>query len=478
MKQETMPARENGTARRNKYFFGLGTIGRDMFYSMVSMFLLTYITEVLTVSDAMLLKIGFVLTVLRVFDALNDPIMGTLVDNTNTRWGKFKPLILGGAVTGAVFMVLLFTDLHLSDTWYIVLFAVFYLAWDVFYGANDIAYWSMMPALSLDQKERERIGAFAQGRLDDIPELTEEKLPYLKRADGTVVGILPVTGAMTEAMGSGTKAWFFFAVIVALLMLGFQCFTLFGVKEHRSMFKQEEKTTLKDTIRVIFKNDQLLFTTVAMALFMIGYSTTTSFGTYYFIYAYGDAGMYSVFAAVLGVSQLSALTVFPKFSARFTRKQLYFGATVLVVLGYLIFFFAPMNMIFIGAAGVLIFVGQAFIQLLMLMFLADTIEYGQWKTGKRNESVTFSIQPLINKIGGAIASGIVSVTLVISGINAAQSAADVTPEGLLTLKLSMLVLPLLCILAGYLVYRSKYRIDAQLHRKILEDLRARGDIRG
>lgn len=196
MKQETMPARESGTERHNKYFFGLGTIGRDMFYSMVSMFLLTYITEVLTVSDAMLLKIGFVLTVLRVFDALNDPIMGTLVDNTNTRWGKFKPLILGGAVTGAVFMVLLFTDLHLSDTWYIILFAVFYLAWDVFYGANDIAYWSMMPALSLDQKERERIGAFA-------------RICANVGMFAVVVGILPVTGAMTEAMGSGTKAWFF-----------------------------------------------------------------------------------------------------------------------------------------------------------------------------------------------------------------------------------------------------------------------------
>ena len=132
---------------------------------------------------------------------------------------------------------------------------------------------------------------------------------------------------------------------------------------------------------------------------------------------------------------------------------------------------------FIGAAGVLIFVGQAFIQLLMLMFLADTIEYGQWKTGKRNESVTFSIQPLINKIGGAIASGIVSVTLVISGINAANSAADVTPEGLLIMKLAMLVLPLLCILAGYLVYRSKYKIDAETYRKIVGELHERGDIR-
>ena len=113
----------------------------------------------------------------------------------------------------------------------------------------------------------------------------------------------------------------------------------------------------------------------------------------------------------------------------------------------------------------------------MLMFLADTIEYGQWKTGKRNESVTFSIQPLINKIGGAIASGIVSVTLVISGINAANSAADVTPEGLLVMKLAMLVLPLLCILAGYLVYRSKYKIDAETYRKIVGELRERGDIR-
>jgi melibiose permease/lactose/raffinose/galactose permease len=214
-----------------------------------------------------------------------------------------------------------------------------------------------------------------------------------------------------------------------------------------------------------------------MALFLIGYMTTTSFGTYYFKYAFGNEDMYSVFAAVLGVSQLSALAVFPLFSKRFSRKQLYFFATVLVLAGYALFFFAPMNMLPIGIAGVLIFIGEAFIQLLMLMFLADTIEYGQWKSGKRNEAVTLSIQPLINKIGGAIATGIVTVTLIVSGINRAETAADVTSEGLLLMKLAMFVLPLICIVAGYFVYRFKFKIDKAFYDKIVGELAERGDIK-
>jgi melibiose permease/lactose/raffinose/galactose permease len=135
-----------------------------------------------------------------------------------------------------------------------------------------------------------------------------------------------------------------------------------------------------------------------------------------------------------------------------------------------------MNMIFIGAAGIFLFVGQAFIQLLMLMFLTDTVEYGQWKLGRRNESITFSVQPFINKIGGAIANGIVGVTLIISGINAAATPNDVTDSGLLIMKLSMLILPLFFIVTGYIIYRKKFKIDKQLFDKIISDLTARGDI--
>jgi len=209
---------------------------------------------------------------------------------------------------------------------------------------------------------------------------------------------------------------------------------------------------------------------------MIGYMTTTSFGLHFFTWVYGDAGMYSIFAAVLGVSQLSALAIFTQFSKRFTRRNLYTGATILVIVGYILFFFAPMNMLFIGFAGILIFVGQAFIQMLMLMFLADTIEYGQWKLGKRNESITFSIQPLINKLGAAIATGMLGYTLIISGINSARNPADVTTEGIIKFKVSMLLLPLAAIALGYLINITKFKIDEKKYASIIAALEARGDI--
>lgn len=231
---------------------------------------------------------------------------------------------------------------------------------------------------------------------------------------------------------------------------------------------------MKELLHIIFKNDQLVVTAAAMALFMIGYSTTTSFGLYYFKYVYGDEGMYSVFAVILGVSQILALAIFPALGKRFPRKKLYTFATILVVLGYVIFFFAPTNtMLFIGIAGVLLFVGQAFIQLMMLMFLTDSVEYGEWKLKKRNDSVTFSLQPFINKMGGAVASGVVGAVVIISGMQEASGPADMTEGGLLILKLAMMAFPLICIVVGFLIYRAKYILDEGMFAKIVEELNER-----
>lgn len=450
-------------SRWNRYTFGLGTVGRDMLYSLVSMYLIFYLTDILRLPDSMLWWLTAILLIARIFDAVNDPIMGVIVDNTDSRFGKFKPWIAAGALFTGVFTVMMYTDFGLDGAPYLIMFTVIYLLWDVSFTANDIGYWSMLPSLSMDQKEREKIGAFARICAD-------------VGLFAVVVGIVPVTNALGSALGSMKKAYFVFTVIISLLMIGGQCITLFGVKEFKGVFKKEEQTTLGGMVRAIFKNDQLLFTVIAMALFMIGYSTTTSFGLYYFKYAYGDENMYPVFALVLGVSQIIALAVFPLFRKKFERKALYAGATALVVAGYMIFFFSPMDMRFIGAAGVLVFLGEAFIQILMLMFLSDTIEYGQWKLGRRNDSVTLSLQPFINKIGNAIASGIVGATVIISGISQAASASDVTEEGLVILKAAMFILPLICILAGYVVYRLKYKIDSKMYIQILADLQARGDI--
>lgn len=471
--------------KRNKLCFGLGTIGRDAVYTLISMYLITYLTEVVGLSDYQLAIIGTLMVIFRVFDALNDPIMGTIVDNTSTRWGKFKPWILFGAATSGILTIALFTDFGLNGNAYIIFFALAYLLWGMTYTTNDISYWSLMPAISKDQKVREGIGAVAR-----------------ICANVGMFAVVVLYTMVPDLFGMPPKtSYFWFTVIIVAIMWIFQLVTVLGVKEDRSELKNQQHTSLGGMVKALVKNDQLMVTAVAMALFMIGYCTTTSFGVYYFKYAYKDEGTYMIFAAVLGVAQLTALSIFPLFSKKFTRKQLYTGAMITVVVSYILFFFSFEKLGMIVIAGLALFFAQAFIQLLMLLFLADAVEYGEWKLGKRNESVSFAVQPFINKLGGAVGTGVVTATLIISGINpvsqkiaelesSMEGVADaaaiaetqnqitelingVTGSPIWIMKTAMMLLPLLCIVVGFIIYLKKFKIDEKMYAQIVTDLEKR-----
>jgi len=444
---------------RNRYFFGLGTVGRDMFYAFEANTILYFLSDVLSLPLWVFATVTMGLSILRIFDAINDPITGMVIDNIRSPWGKFKPAMLVGGVLSAVFFLLLFGNIG-TGVGFIVLFFAAYLLWDISYGINDIAYWTLLPALTTDQKQREKNGAFAR--------ICANVGMYI-----VMVGWQPITAAL----GDTPKVWFWVAVVIVVLYFAFMLFPLLGVKEPKLVAEEEEKTTLKQMWTALTQNDQLMWTTLAMALFMVGYCTTTGFAIYYMKYLFGNEGLYAVLAAVVGVAQLAALSVFPFFSKRFDRRRLYTGATILVAIGYVIFTFAEISLALIVFAAVLIFVGQAFIQLLMLMFLADTVEYGQWKLGKRSESVTFSIQPLINKIGGALSTGLVSLTLILSGIKTGETTADyIDAGGKLIVKAAMLVIPLIFIALGYVIYRKKYIIDEKYYSHIVQELKDRGDL--
>ncbi len=460
----------NKQQKLNKYCFGLGTVGRDALYSLVSMYLLVHLTDVVKFSDKGLGVIGVMLTLFGTFDAVIDPFVGAIVDNTKTRWGKFKPWILIGMIGTGILTVLMFHNFEMDETSHIILLAVTYLLFSIFFSLNDISYWSLMPAISKDQSVREGVGAFA--RICANVGMFAMVLIYLN-----VPSFFPNKNAR--------DAYFIFAIIISAIMWIFQSITLIGVKEDRSQLEATERTTLKDLFRALFKNDQLLVTAISMALFMIGYCTTTGFGTYYFKYAYKDEGMYMVFAAVLAVAQLTALSIFPLFRKKFTRKQLYTGSMIAVAISYVIFFLSFEWMPLIVIAGLGLFFAQAFIQLLMLLFLADAVEYGEWKLGKRNEAASFAVQPFINQFGGAVSKGIVSFTLIISGINAIANSLTgdpiideeiimATPDSSLwIMKLSMMILPLICILIGFFLYQKKFKIDEEMYAQICKDLEER-----
>ena len=458
--------------KRNKICFGLGTVGRDALYSLVSMYLLVHLTDVVGFSDGGLAAIGIMLTAFGIFDAVIDPFVGAIVDSTKTKWGKFKPWILIGMIGTGVLTVLMFHNFRIGETAHIILLGATYLLFSIFFSLNDIAYWSLMPAISKDQKVREGVGAFA--RICANVGMFAMVLIYLN-----------VPSMFSFLNMDDRDVYFIFAIICALIMWAFQSITLFGVKEDRGYLEKEEKTTLKDLWRALIGNDQLMVTAVSMALFMIGYCSTTAFGTYYFKYAVGDEGMYMVFAAVLAVAQLTALSVFPLFRKKFSRKQLYTGSMIAVTISYIIFFLSFEWLPLIVIAGLGLFFAQAFIQLLMLLFLADAVEYGEWKLGKRNEAASFAVQPFINQFGGAASKGVVSFTLIISGINMianeitanpaneAQIIANMPDSAIWIMKISMMILPLICILIGFFLYIKKFKIDEETYAQILSDLKAR-----
>lgn len=454
---QTPPTRQT---IRNRYGFGLGTIGRDAAYTMISMFLLFYLSDILEVSTPVFAAITIVLVVVRAIDAIVDPFVGVLVDNTRSRFGKFKPWIVAGILASSSLMVVLFTPWAVGDAAFIAVFTVVYIAWSAAFAANDIGYWSMLPALTQNQREREKIGSFAR----------------ICASIGTfsmVVGIVPISSAVGAATGDIRWSFFWVALTIAAVMVVLQFVMVLLVHEDRTIVTHSH-TRFRELISVIFRNDQLLTVAIAFLLFMTAFGVTTGLGIYYFGYVYGDEGMYAVFAAVLGVSQITALALYPLMAARLSRRTLFTIALAVVVAGYVLFFLTPPGgLVMIIIAGVGVFAAQAVIQIQLLMFIADTVEYGEHKFGRRNDSVTLSLQPFVYKLSSALANGVIGWVVIASGMKDAAGAADMTEPGVMLVKAAMFIVPGVLIAVSYLVYRRFYVLDEGRYAQIVEELRAR-----
>lgn len=445
---------------RNRFGFGIGTIGRDAAYTLISMFLLFYLSDILQVSEQVFATVSIVIVAGRILDAVIDPFVGVLVDNTRSRWGKFKPWIVAGILLSSGLTVMLFAPWDIGDVAYILVFTVVYIAWSAAFAANDISYWSMLPALTQSQREREKIGSFAR----------------ICASIGTfaiVVAIIPVSSAIGEATGDLTSSFFWVALVISVVMVVLQLVQVLLTKEDPAVVTQSH-TRFRELITVIFRNDQLLAVAIAFVLFMTAFSVTTGFGTYYFKYVYGDADMYSVFAAVLGVSQITALALYPVLAARFTRRTLFTVSLFVVVGGYVLFFLTPPGgLALVIVAGVAVFAAQAIIQIQLLMFVADTVEYGEHKLGRRNDSVTLSLQPVIYKLSSALGNAVIAWAVIASGVLNAESHLDMTEAGSTLVKIAMFVVPGAMIATSYLVYRRFYSLDEGRYARIVEELQER-----
>lgn len=451
--------------------YSLGAFGHDAFYALLSTYFIMFVTGHLFNSgnkafDAKM--IGFMTTLIffiRFLELFIDPFIGNMIDNTETRWGKFKPWVVGGGIISAVILCILFTDLggltKSNPSVYLLVFAILYIVMDVFYSFNDIGFWSMVPALSFDSHERDKIATWARVGSTVGAQLV-----------GFVIMPMVLFFSYSHNHGNGdSHGWFVFAAIVtaiaAITAIGVGLFTH---ENHDVLRKNKTQTGFKDVLKILTKNDQLMWISISYLCYTSGVTLLNSFQLYYFTYVLGNADAYKWLGGLNTIFGLIAVMLFPVITAKYSRRRLFFVSIAIILAGIILYLFAGKSLVLILIAAELITTPQALVFLVVLMTITDCVEYGQLKLGHRDESLTLSVRPLLDKFAGAVSNKVVAWTAVIAGMTGSATAATVSAAGVAKFKFLMFGVPALLIIVGAILYFSKVKMDEKMHARIVDQL--------
>lgn len=456
-----------------KAAYGLGAVGKDMVYMLSASYILYYYQDIMGVSAWVM---GIILLIARVFDAFNDPIMGVLVAKTKTRFGKFRPWLLVGTVTNAVILYLMFAaPPTLSGSGLVAYAAVFYILWGVTYTMMDIPYWSMIPAFTEGGKERENLSALARS------------CAGVGSALITIVTVMAVATIGRFFAGEGALdqeierlGFQYFALIIAALFIIFIVITCVAIKEKSTVDMQT--ASVKDMFKALVQNDQAMATVITIVLVNIAVYTTSNLVIYFFKYDVGGESWqasYTIFNTFGGgVQILSMMLFFPLLRKAFSTMKIFYICFVSAIVGYAVLLsvtFTNMlqNVWVLLIPGFFIFAAVGILNVLTTVFLANTVDYGELKNNRRDESVIFSMQTFVVKLASGIAAMVASVCLTVFHISKDEDAVvQVAENSVLGLRMTMTILPIVVLFIGVLVFKKKYVLSdeklAEISKKLEE----------
>ncbi len=458
----------HGWVSRTSYAFG--AFGHDLFNQVMNSYFIMFVTNHLfnssdtAYNNKMIGVMTTIIFVLRVAELFIDPFIGNTIDKTQTRWGKFKPWVVVGTIVSGLAMMLLFSDmwgLTSKPMYYLFIFTFVYIVMDIFFAFKDIGLWSMLPALSFDSLEREktatiaRIGSTLGGTIVTV----------------TIIPMILMFSATNEGGTGDSRGWFLYAVVAAIIALLGAVSIGFGTKEVNSRLREnKEETGFKKVLWILVHNDQLLWLALAYVLYGSGVYLTNSLMLYYFTYVLGDAAKFSILGMLnMGIGLL-AVSLFPALAKKFKRRNVFVICIVIIFVAIGLFSFADKNLWLVLLAGALFNLPQPLIFLVVLMTFTDIVEYGQLKLGHRDESLVLSIRPLVDKLSGAIVTGITGMTAVMAGMSGNAKVSAMTSSNVLTLKAIMLGTPIVTVIIGSIIFLSKVKITEEKHAEIVAEL--------
>ena len=462
--QINRPTKAETLRRRAAYAFG--NLGQSAFYNALSTYFVVYVTSVLfvNVEKALATKLIALITslivIIRIAEIFLDPLLGNLVDNTNTRFGRFRPWQFIGGLVSAVLLVMVYTGLfglvNVNQTWFIVLFVVVFIVLDVFYSMRDISYWGMIPAISSDSHERSvytALGTFTGS------------IGY----NGITIVVVPIVTTFsfmfTGSRAESQSGWTAFGIITALLGILTAWTVAFGTKENESVLRSraDQSGNPLQAFAAIVKNDQLLWVALSYLLYAVA-NVATNGVMFYLPDAFAITGVIPVIAGLV------MAPLYPALNRRIPRRYLFCGGMVLMAIGYVLFILDSASLPVVIVALILFYLPGTFIQMTAILSLTDSIEYGQLKTGKRNEAVTLSVRPMLDKIAGALSNGIVGFVAVAAGMVGSATAADMTAANVRTFETFAFYIPLAFIVLSLLVFMFTVKIDEKMHERIVIEL--------
>lgn len=452
---------------KEKVSYGLGAVGKDMVYMLSASYVLYYYQDLLGVNP---FAMGVILLVARVFDAFNDPIMGIIVAKTRTRWGKFRPWLFIGTFLNAVVLYLLFSAPPALDGAGLVAYAaVVYILWGVTYTMMDIPYWSMIPAFTESGKEREGLSAMA------------------RTCAGVGSGLIVMaTVACVALFGGDNEAAGFsrFALLVAVLFVLFITITCINIREKSTV--NVEAPTVGEMFRSLLKNDQAVTVVIAIVLINTAMYITSNLVIYFFKYDFGGNDWrtaYTTFNIFGGVIQVLAMMVmFPLLRKFFSALKTFYIGLGMAFAGYaslLILSFTNMaNVFLLFIPAFFIFGANGILSVLTTVFLANSVDYGEWKNNRRDESVIFSMQTFVVKLASGVAALIASVCLGIFHMDDSDGAALAAQSSVIGLRMTMTVLPIIGLVIALFYFRRKFLLTQEKVDELTRELKERKSISG
>lgn len=483
--------------KRNLIMFPLGTVGRDMMYNLFTNFLLTYVLFTRKLDAAQLGAITAIIVASRVFDALNDPLMGNIIERTRTKCGKFKPwLVIGIVLTCIVVYTAFNTDLQ---GWkFVFFFGVIYFLYSITYTMHDISYWGMIPSLGTDP---------------DIRNQFTSRATLCAGIGGALAGFLIPRFTTGEATLGGNASYAFGRIALAVCILAplFLCFTIFGVRENRSYIKEKQPPIsfrkIKDTIG---GNDQLLWISLIFLIQQIGNGIALGgLGSTYLYFDLGyNGGFYSNFSTFGLAATAVLMVIYPSISRKIKRKKLMGFMTLTSAIGCVLMLavgiFMPsanpdLKCWMITVGYMFANFGQYSFYLIMMISILNTVEYNEFTHGTRDEAIIASLRPFLTKMASAFIAlityisymlfGVLDCTNKISELEQMTSMGEISeasklneisgiistvqPGQKLGLLICITVVPFIFMFTSYILYKKHYKLDEEYYDSICTELKKR-----